>query len=358
MDMAQSSLTCTATDIASQKFLQSHRSTTRSPSFHHATASDAFLSTRGLYEAIASRIQMPNNTWLTPYKLPPSTCLSIGPSQGVVYQLCDEAVVKVPFQYPVVRMLPEDETNEQIYMSFRSFALYNKESAFYAMLSKNQHPNLLQRLQSNTIFGIVLPRLRSLEQVWGLQTKETHFTWIQQLLAALGWLEELGYTHGDLKVQNMGIDDHNHLKIFDFGAIRHCNDEDFDEQVLEDHFALATCIHFLASGVDPFAKANSRTEVQQTFSTLRGGQGIVDEAAKDFEKIIQAGWTGAVSKFASVPKPVSGTRSNDQPTESFSEAFIVLDHLVLEEDPRWMNEEAYRAAWEAAGYEVPDDIWS
>jgi serine/threonine protein kinase len=284
--------------------------------------------------------------------------LSLGPSQGIVYQLCDEAVIKVPFQYPVIRKLPEDETNQQIYMSLRSLALYNKESAFYDMLAKNQHTNLLQRLQSNPVSGIVLPRLRPLEQIWGLQTKETRFTWIQQLLAAVEWLEALGYTHGDLKVQNMGIDNHNQLKIFDFDAVRHCNDEDFHEQVLEDHFALATCIHFLASGVDPFAKANSRTEVQQTFSTLRGGQGVVDEAAKDFERVIQAGWTGAVSKFASVQKPVAGTRSNDQPTESFSEVLSVLDHFMLEEDPRWMNEEAYRAAWEAAGYEVPDDIWS
>lgn len=79
----------------------------------------------------------------------------------------------------------------------------------------------------------------------------------------------------------MGIDTHNQLKLFDFGSITHCNDEGFSEQVLEDHFALATCIHFIASGVDPIAKANSHAEVKRIFSTLKDGRGIVDEAAKD-----------------------------------------------------------------------------
>ncbi|KAF1966859.1 hypothetical protein BU23DRAFT_661387 [Bimuria novae-zelandiae CBS 107.79] len=79
----------------------------------------------------------------------------------------------------------------------------------------------------------------------------------------------------------MGIDSHNQLKLFDFGSITHCNDEGFSEQVLDDHFALATCIHFIVSGVDPIAKANSYAKVQQVLSTLKGGQGIVDEAARD-----------------------------------------------------------------------------
>ena len=58
---------------------------------------------------------------------------------------------------------------------------------------------------------------------------------------------------------------------------------------MEDQFALATCMHFLASGIDLVAKANSHVQVQETLNTLKGGQGLVDEAAKDFDKVIQAG---------------------------------------------------------------------
>jgi hypothetical protein len=116
---------------------------------------------------------MPHSTRLTPYTFLQSKSLSLGLSQGIVYQICDEAVIKIPFQYPVAKTLPadEDEINDQIHMSLRSFALFKKECAFYAVLAQNRHPNLLQRLQSRTLSAIVLPRLRSLEQAWGVHTK-------------------------------------------------------------------------------------------------------------------------------------------------------------------------------------------
>lgn len=41
---------------------------------------------------------------------------------------------------------------------------------------------------------------------------------IRQLLSALEWLENLEYTHGDLKVDNIGIDENNQLQVFDFSA--------------------------------------------------------------------------------------------------------------------------------------------
>jgi serine/threonine protein kinase len=88
--------------------------------------------------------------------------------------------------------------------------------------------------------------------------------WIQQLLSALEWLEKLGYTHGDLQLQNMGIDNDLQLRLFDFGSVRYCEEADYSEQVLEDHFSLATCIHALASGVNVLAEAKSRIQVQET----------------------------------------------------------------------------------------------
>jgi serine/threonine protein kinase len=288
---------------------------------------------------------MPNNTWFTPYKLLPLTCLSLGPSQGIVFELSDKAVIKVPFQYPVTRSPATDETNDQIYISLRSLALFRRESAFYAVLAKYPHANLAQRLPSKFLSGIVLPRFRSLEQVWSLHTRRTHFTWIKQLVNAVAWLENLGYTHGDLKILNMGIDSHNQLQLFDFGSITHCEDEGFSEQVLEDHFTLATCIHFIASGVDPIAKANSYAEVQRMHSTLKGGQGDIDEAARDFQKVIQDGWTGEVSSFSSLRKGIADIGDNFVVQSDLPKAQFDVDHLTIEEDPRWMNEEAYRAAW-------------
>jgi serine/threonine protein kinase len=247
---------------------------------------------------------MPDNTWFTPYKFPQSTCSSMGPSQGIVYEISDRAVVKLPIQYPIARSPPTDDTIEQMHMSLRSLALFKKESTFYDMLANNRHPNLAQRLRTKLSIGIVLPQYKPLGQVWDLHTPATHFAWIKQIISAVAWLEELGYTHGDLKALNMGIDSHNQLRLFDFGSVRHRDDEGFAEQVVEDQFALATCIHFLAYSIDPIAKANSLIEVQQMINILKRGQGMVEEAAKDFDQVIQAGWTGKLSSFSALSRGI------------------------------------------------------
>ena len=303
---------------------------------------------------------MPDNTWFTPYRFPLSTCLSIGPSQGIVYELSDGAVVKLPFQYPVAESPPTDDTIEQMHMSLRSLALSKKESTFYDVLANHPHPNLAQRLPTKLALGIVLPKYQSLEKVWGLHTIATRRAWIRQLVSAVAWLEHLGYMHGDLKVPNMGIDGHNQLQLFDLGSVRHCDDEGFAEQVVEDQFALATCIHFLASGIDLIAKTNSRVEVQETLNMLKGGRGIVDEAAKDFDEVIQAGWSGNLSGFSSLSKGIADVRDNTAilPAEDFPpEIQQNLDHSTIKEDHRWIDEKAYRVAWMSKGYEVPDNIW-
>jgi serine/threonine protein kinase len=106
-------------------------------------------------------------------------------------------------------------------MSLRSFAIFKKESTFYDLLAKKPHPNLAHKLQCKQRSGIVLQRFIPLERAWKFHMKEMHFIWIQHLLSALAWLENLGYTHGDLKVDNMGIDGNNRLRLFDFGSIRH-----------------------------------------------------------------------------------------------------------------------------------------
>ncbi|KAF1945349.1 hypothetical protein EJ02DRAFT_316471, partial [Clathrospora elynae] len=73
---------------------------------------------------------------------------------------------------------------------------------------------------------------------------------------------------------------------------------------------------------------------------------VVDEAAKDFQEVIQAGWTGAVSSFSYLRRIIAniGTDAANQPKESLSEVQLVLDRLMVEKDSRWIDEEAYRAA--------------
>lgn len=206
-----------------------------------------------------------------------------------------------------------------------------------------------------------------MERVWTFQTTDTRLTWILQLLSALEWLEENSYTHGDLKLNNMGIDENLQLQIFDIGSVRHRDEEGFHEQVQEDHFSLATCIHFLASGVDPIAEANSHEELKQIRKKLKEGHGVIDDATRDFKEIVQAEWTGSpqsTTTFSQVHNAVADiigqiTRNGvHQPRGLSEKSQLACDEIVMEKDPRWMDEADYRAAWRANGFQPPENIWS
>jgi serine/threonine protein kinase len=312
---------------------------------------------------------MPDNTWFTPYKFPASACLSLGPSQGIVYRVSKRIVIKMPFQYPVQKLSKElkEEGEEKMYMSLRSFAVFRRECLFYNIAAKTPHRNVAQRLQCKNNSCILLEYFQPIRQAWSQQTRGTRLTWILQLLDVLEWLEGLGYTHGDLKLSNMGIDDCHQLRVFDFGSIRHQEEVGFDDQVLEDHFSLATCIHALASGVDPIADARSRIEVRRIFKELQEGRGVISKEAIDFKDVIQAGWTRVPRPTHSFSKEREAvTRIIEQITKngsyqsqdsSTSYELVKTPVVVMDEDARWMDEDNYRVAWEAAGFKPPDNIW-
>ncbi|KAE9983195.1 hypothetical protein BLS_004824 [Venturia inaequalis] len=310
---------------------------------------------------------MPNNSYITPYHFHPEKCLSLGPSQGIVYRLSDKTVIKLPFQYPVKALKDLEEAEDQIEMSLRSMTLFEKEKKFYDLLAESPHSNLATRIPTNPqthdspTHGIILEYLHPLLRVWSEHSEETHFVWIQQLLSALERLEELGYTHGDLKADNLGIDKHHNLRLFDFGSIIHYREEGFKEQVVEDHFKLATCIHFLASGIDPFANVNSYAEVKQITNSLRRGEGVVHSAASFFEETIQAGWTGATaSNFSQLRESVAsiiGSSDFDQEYVRPEVAIAYYDVSALEKQLSWLDKQEYCAAWKAIGFEVPHENW-
>lgn len=285
----------------------------------------------------------------------------------MVYKLSDSTVIKLPFQYPVKASEDREEAEEQIEMSLRSMALFEKEKKFYELLAENPHSNLVTRIPMNSqvhdspMHGFVLEYLNPLPRVWSEHSEETHFVWIQQLLSALGRLEELGYAHGDLKIDNMGIDGRHNLQLFDFGSTIHCQEVGFKEQVTEDHFKLATCIHFLASGTDPFANVKSYAEVKQITNDLKGGKGVVHPTARVFEDIIQAGWTGATtSNFSQLRQSVaSKVGSSDWDQVDVRPEFATAHHDIsaLEKQRSWLDKQEYCEAWKAIGYEVPNENW-
>ena len=306
--------------------------------------------------------------WITPYRLSPLDCLSIGqaPSQGIVYAINEDVVVKLPFQYCIPNDLG-DEFEARRDDALRSFALFAKEIDIYDHLSKNPHPNLTRRLHGVSPPCLFLERLTPLESCLKHAESKLRHRWVRQLLSAVAWLETLGYTHGDLAVRNIGIDKSGCLKLFDFGTARRRGDEGFCDSIRDDHSALATCIHYILSGVDPFAKARSWKEVRSVEKKLRDGRIEIGPGAEILEGLVRAGWTGRNTdvRFSELLETVEGapdpaeTSGSTQAMEEVTamEATCIAWKKTAKPDSRWMSELQYRQAWKNLGHEGPTDIW-
>ena len=98
------------------------------------------------------------------------------------------------------------EAYNHVFLSLQSFMLFKKESHFYNILAQEAYPHIAQGFQCGQEQVIFLECLDPVEEVWGSVTRDTHLEWIQQLLSALSWIEELKYVHSDITIYNIDID--------------------------------------------------------------------------------------------------------------------------------------------------------
>ncbi|KJZ71568.1 hypothetical protein HIM_09037 [Hirsutella minnesotensis 3608] len=226
---------------------------------------------------------------ILPFQEPPKECLSLGPSQGLVYGLDQDIILKLPFQYEVTRDVDMAHCWD---LSLGSFVATEKELAVYEALRDHPHANFARRLAPDQSDCLFLERLQPLQTAWPGSSPEHRHRWVLEFLAAVSWLEKLGFVNGDLAIRNLGVDRANRLKLFDFGSALTRSHSDYSNDVRRDHFNLATCLHFLVSGVDPFADVYSHSEAVKIRSMLESGQWKVAKGASVLADIIQDGWSG------------------------------------------------------------------
>ncbi|KAF5017200.1 hypothetical protein F66182_10898 [Fusarium sp. NRRL 66182] len=299
---------------------------------------------------------------ILPFQDTPGQCLSIGPSQGIAYAIDKDIVLKVPFQFKVS---PDTDLSHCWDLSIRSFIAMDREMAVYDALQVQPHRNFAQRLGPSSTDFLFLERLDPLDKVWSLAGRADQFRWALDLLDAASWLEKLGFVHGDVAVRNLGVDKVSTLKVFDFGSSSRFESS---VDIINDHFDLATCLHFILSGVDPFAGVQSHSEATQIRDTLKAGQWTIAEGAEVIGHVIQDGWTGR-----------TGTRSFtglfNQVTKILGATGLPLNSKVGKRDyyqlhlrcqnwlcntptnPLWKKPEEYIAACKAVGYERDLDDW-
>ncbi|KAI7766381.1 hypothetical protein LZL87_013155 [Fusarium oxysporum] len=293
---------------------------------------------------------------ILPFQNVPEELLSTGSSQGMTYGIDKDIVVKVPFQYEV---FPGMALSHCWDLSIKSFIAMEKEMAVYDALQVQPHRNFVKRLEPSSINYLFLERLDPLEKVWSVARPMDRNRWVLELLDAVSWLENIGFINGDLAVRNLGVDKAGTLKVFDFGSSSFSVSEN---DVIADHFDLATCLHFILSGIDPFAGVQSHSDAIRTRDTLKAGQWTIAEGAEVIGDIIQDGWTGrtGAKHFKGILNEVTrrlGTTKLPPDSLSVSTDYYNLQLRCQEwlrdnpRNPLWKKLDEYLVACKDAGHE-------
>ena len=140
----------------------------------------------------------------------------------------------------------------------------------------------------------------------------------------------------------------------------HITEEGVDVMKRGEYSALATCIYFILSGVDPFDGVKSMKELRKLQTDLAEGRGQVHPDAAILEEVIQACWTGRHSattfaafflKIRAVLDPdglgwtsdTAGQR--DWETERFCRDWLRTARV----DPQWKSMAEYCSEWRQVG---------
>jgi serine/threonine protein kinase len=93
--------------------------------------------------------------------------------------------------------------------------------------------------------------------------------WIEDLARDVAFIASIGYVYGDLRLDNLLLDDMEHVKLCDFGATVRFGedlqafhvpfwDDDCDvASCKSEQFALASCLYNIITGSEPYAELDT-----------------------------------------------------------------------------------------------------
>lgn len=102
--------------------------------------------------------------------------------------------------------------------------------------------------------------------------------------------------------RNIGTDGHS-LELFDFGTAMYITDDGFDVMKSGEYNALATCIHFILSGVGPFGSVKSMEELRKLQRDLVEGGGEVHPDAGILRRLSRIAGPDGIQPQLSQPSP-------------------------------------------------------
>ena len=115
--------------------------------------------------------------------------------------------------------------------------------------------------------------------------EERQFRWIKEIASATSWLESMGYFHGDLRPENILLDEAEHVKVCDFGRAqkRGCKVEvatypfyrpgaNVVAGPSHEQFAFGSCIYTIRTGQVPYGQWETPEEFKKMYGALVRGE--------------------------------------------------------------------------------------
>ncbi|KAK3688046.1 hypothetical protein B0T22DRAFT_535295 [Podospora appendiculata] len=153
------------------------------------------------------------------------------------------------------------------------------------------HPNIVEYFLSTDIAIFIKFEPETVERRPSRRfatpiTEARQFLWIKEMASAASWLESLDYFHGDLRPENMLLDEAEHVKVV--AGPEH------------EQFAIGSCIYTIRTGEVPYGQWETPEEFKTMYDALVQGQYPSTKDDGILGYVISSCWHSSYSSVAEV----------------------------------------------------------
>jgi serine/threonine protein kinase len=232
---------------------------------------------------------------------------------GHIFRLADTAIV-VKIAHRIINSTAGEEAR-----AAENLEILRQERALYeALATKLSHPNIVQYFLSTDIAIFMKFEPGTLERRLSCRfttpiPEERQFCWIKEIVSASSWLESLDYFHGDLRPENILLDETEHVKVCDFGRAqkRGCKvevatypfyrpDKNAVAGPAHEQFAIGSCIYTIRTGEVPYGHWETPEEFKKMYEALVRGKYPPTEDDRVLGHIVSSCWHSSYDSMEDV----------------------------------------------------------
>ncbi|KAK3290798.1 kinase-like domain-containing protein [Chaetomium fimeti] len=204
---------------------------------------------------------------------------------GHIFRLADTGIV-VKIAHRIVNSTASEEAR-----AAENQEILRRERTLYEALANNPpHPNVVQYFLSTDIAIFMKFEPDNLERRLSRRfaapiPEERQFRWIKEIASATSWLESIDYFHGDLRPENILLDETEHVKICDFGRAQmrgrkvevatypfYRPGRNVVAGPSHEQFAIGSCIYTIRTGEVPYGQWETPEGFKNMYAALVRGK--------------------------------------------------------------------------------------